>query len=191
MVHLLAFDGKEDDRRQGKLGRILHDFSKWAIRKAVDRIHNKMLPVIEYKKKTGWHKEHIKAIEEGWNWVISLDELPINLGIGGFKGANDINRKLYMQLRDIFLVHLDEDTHYDMRMLVLLKWIHEHWDRIEEAANASYNLMNFHEIYKDLLALSEPLPLDDGKEEKEIDYPEFEARLLRRAGEKHGMGNDG
>ena len=179
MTHLLAYDGTADNQRQGKLGKILHDFSKWMIRGFSTQLHKKMLPVIEYKKKNGWIKEHITAMDEGWKWVMSLDELPLNKGIGGFKGADDKNRKFFSEIGDIAFTHLDEDTHYDIRMLLWLKWVHEHWGRFEQSAESAYQLLNFGELYKDLLALSEPLPLDDGKDDFNEDYTALEKRLSK------------
>lgn len=164
VVHLLAWDGINDNQRQGKLGKIMHDSGKWIIRESVNALHNHMNPVFEYKKSEGWHKDHVKAMEEAIDWVISLDDLPLNIGkINGFKGQNDKNRKLFMQLKDIMLTLLDEDTHYDIRVLLVLKWIHDHWERFEISAEQAHQIMNFENIYRDLLELSKPLPVDDGK----------------------------
>lgn len=187
MAHLLAFDGTEDNQRQGRLGRILHDFSKWMIRGAVDRVHNRMKDVIDYKKKNGWIKDHIAAMDEGWKWVQSLDEMPINGVIGGFKGPGDLNRKLFGQLGEICFTHLDEDSFYDIHFLLWLKWVHEHWERFEQSAESAYQILNFGNLYKDLLSYTEPLPVDDGSDENdepETDYIALEKRLKA---DKDGM----
>lgn len=179
VVRLLAYDGNEDNQRQGKLGIILHDFSKWMIRGMTDKVHAKMKPVINYKRENGWLKDHIKAMEEGWKWVISLDELPLNHSIGGFKGADDKNRKFFLQAGEIAFTHLDEDTFYDIHFLLWLKWIHEHWDRFEQSAEAAYQILNFENLYKDLLEWSKPLPQDENEQdEKEINYIEMEKKLI-------------
>ena len=167
---------------------LLHDFSKWMIRGIVDKVQKKMEPVIIYKKENGWIKEHVAALEEGWNWVIELDEHPVNNKIGGFTGGpDDKNRKFFTNLRDIVLVHLDEDSHYDMRFLMMLKWVHEHWDRFEQSAETSYQIMNFHNLYAELLEGSKPLPVDDGTDEyspEKIDYIAMEKKLRE---DKNGM----
>src|SRR3990167_4763779 len=189
MVQLLAYDGADYNQRGGKLGSICHDFSKWMMRKFVDKLHRKMLPVIEYKRKNGWVKDHTAAMEEGWKWVMSLDELQINRGIGGFKGEDDGNRRFFNELGDIAFTHLDEDTHYDMRMLLWFKWIHEHWDRFEQSAESAYQILNFGELYKDLLGLSEPLPLDDGEDDADVDYAALNKKLggVRKGEDPNGM----
>lgn len=183
MVHLLAYDGIKDNERQGTLGRIMHDTSKWFMRESVNGLHRHMKPVFNYKRANGWHKEHITAMGEAIDWVVSLDEIPINARIGGFKGPDDKNRRLFLQMKDIFLTLLDEDTHYDIRVLLVLKWIHEHWDRFEIAAEQAYQIQNFSNLYKDLLALSEPLPVDDGNG-KDDNY-KIDAR------KKYGLERDG
>src|SRR3990167_9880643 len=188
VVHLLAYDGKKDNERFGKLGILLHDKFKWFIRKMIEKAHGKMEPVLEYKRENGWVNDHVAAMDEGWQWVISLDELPVNIGIGGFKGQDDVNRKLFRQGGELTFTLLDENTHYSIRVMLWLKWIHEHWDRFEIAANQAYQIQNFGNLYKDLLALSEPLPVDDGKDVYEPDYIKLGKMIEAK---KNGMERNG
>lgn len=134
----------------------------------ISRLHKKMEPVIEYKKENGWIKNHIRVMDESWKWVISLDDLPINVGIGGFKGSDDKNRKMMQDLGDIIFTHLDEDTHWDIRVLMFMYACHKRWSELEQSVESAHQIMNFGNLYRDLLELSKPLPLDDGKGKDDI-----------------------
>lgn len=181
VAHLLAHNGTADDERQGAIGVALHDHTKWMIRKGVDIAWMKYSKVHDYKQKNGWIKDHIAAMDEGWKWVMSLDDLPINIGnIGGFKGKDDKNRTMLYRAGQMFFGLNDEDSHWDMRVLLFLKWCHEHWDRFEASAEQAYQIMNFDYLYKDALELSAPLPEDDGVDDETVDYIKMEKNLLRK-----------
>lgn len=178
MVHLLAYEGKDYNQKGGFLGRIMHDSGKLMIRKLLKIVHGKYEPVIKYKHETGWIKDHVAAWEEAVDWVISLDEMPINKSMFNFTGPDDPNRLFFLRLKDLFCVMMDEDTHYDIRVLLVMKWVHEHWDRFERSAEQAYQLANFGNLYKDLLEFTKPLPLDDGIDENDIDYIAMERGAL-------------
>lgn len=137
-----------------------------------------MKPVIEYKQQNGFVNPGVESLAEGWKWVMSLDEIDVNYGIGGFKGADDKNRKFFNELGDITFTILDEDTHYAIRLFLWLKWIHENWEKVEIQAEQAHQIMNFGNLYKDLLELSKPLPLDDGKDVEEVDYKKLNDKKL-------------
>lgn len=184
--HLLAQDGTNDNQRQGKLGTILHDNLKWMIRSFIAAGHKKALPVIEYKRENGWIKPHVAAMDENWQRILSLFKVPINKGIGGFSGPDDKNLRMFNQIGDIVHTIIDEDSHYDMIFLLQLKFIHENWHLFEESAEQAYQIANFHNTYRDILEYTKPLPLDDGKDDVQIDYVKMEEKLKQtKKGEDH------
>lgn len=183
VASLLAHDGVKDNQRQGKLGVALHDHTKWVIRKGVDLAWMKYKPVHEYKQQHGYIKDHVAALDEGWAWVMSLYDLPLNtVKFAGFKGADDKNRQMLYRSGQMFFGITDEDSHWDVPILVMLKWVHEHWDRFERSAEQAYQLANFNNLYRDLLELSTPLPEDDGIDDVEINYKAMEKKLKKSKG---------
>lgn len=169
MLNLLAKDGTAYDQRGGFLGRLLHDFTKWAIRRAVRKIARRMRPVTEWKLKKGWVNPEIGLLYDDFNWLISLDEAPTEPG--AFRGPDDKNRALFQDLRDIMCVMLDEDTHYGIRFWVLMHRIHEkRWEEAYSIAmNRSNAFFNYREIYAGLLERSKPLPRLEDERIKSIE----------------------
>lgn len=162
---LLAFDGVEHNRRQGFLGRLLHDTTKWMIHRYVDSVHKKMKPVIEYKIKTGWINEQVEQLYKDWTWVIELDKREEAKKFGGFRGPADKNLQLFEKMRDIACVILDEDTHYSMRAFMFLAKVNDGWDtKYADIANRANVMFRYKEIYFEMKERTKPLPkLDDIK----------------------------
>jgi len=176
MTQLLAYNGTAYNQRQGRLGKLLHDNAKWFIRKASTTCHRMMVPIFKYHEKNKPNMPGVDALEEAFNFVISLDDLPVNKGIGGFKDipGGDQNKKLFMEMRDILCAILREDSHYHMRTMVLLKYVHDHWDeRFEIASNQADHLLRFGEMYGELIESLKKLPEDDGMDVEDIDMVEF------------------
>lgn len=170
---------------QTKLGHIMHISGKQLMRKFISMAHKHYEPVIEYKHKTGWIKDHVNAQEEGWRWIESLYMQPINAEAGGWTNSDGVlkdgvNKKMFNDVLELFWLMQDEDSAYDIPWLLYLKWVHEHWDRFEKSAQMAYNIMNFGNLYADLLEWSKPLPLDDGTDDDEddIDYVGNEKKIL-------------
>ena len=170
MINLLAKDGTRYNERQGYLGRIMHDFSKWMMRRAVDKIAKRMAPVIKYKMQTGWCNPEISLLYEDMSWMIGLDEKEAEkTKIGGFTGGkNDVNRRFFTNLRDIICTTLDEDTHYNLRLWVLMHRMHEQrWkEAYEVAMNRSNAFFNYREIYEAVLARHDDTPLPQLEDEE-------------------------
>lgn len=154
MVHLLAYDGNAENQRQGKLGKLLHDFSKWAIRESVEKIWTKMKPVIEYKIKTGWINPEIGKLYEDLTYVINFYEDDKY----GFKGPDDKNRKFFHHLRDILCVQLDEDTHYLLFVGMVMQRMFEQKEEYEALMNRSNAFFRWREIYNGLKERTAELP---------------------------------
>lgn len=173
LLNLLAKDGTAYNERQGLLGRLLHDITKWAIRRSVHGIAKKLKPVTDYKMKTGWINPEVGLLYDDLTWLIRMDENGGKDHIGGFTGGeNDANRRFFTDLRDIVTTILDEDTHYNIRFWVLQHRIHE--NRWNEAYNIAFNrsnaFFNYRQIYQDLISRWEPLPkLEDMPEITGID----------------------
>jgi hypothetical protein len=141
MVELLAKDGTADNQRQGRLGRLLHDFSKWAIRKAITRERKRLDPVLKYKKEHGgWLNPDIQALYDDFTWVISRDELKTQYM--GFNGPDDANKKMLEDLRDIVCCHLDEDSHWHLRWAMLLYRINHRWSEYEIECTKAYHFLS-------------------------------------------------
>ena len=170
-----------------KLGKIMHNTGKNLMRAQIDIVHKHYEPVLKYKRETGWIKDHVAAEQEAWNWIEQLYDIPINSKVGGWHGdPNGRNRKMFHNILDIVFTIQDEDSAYDIPMLLWLKWIHEHWDRFERSAEQAYQIMNFANLYKDLLELATPLPQDDGKDYQDPDYIKLD-KGLKKSGEKNGI----
>ena len=163
-----------------KLGKYLHIDVKELTRKLISVGYKKYKPVIEYKEKNGWIKDHVKADLESFDFVAKLMMIPMNVeSMVGWKDENDNNYKMLKQMMEIKAVIQDEDSFYDMIELVRLKWIHEHWDRYEASAEKAYQLANFPNFYADLMALYEPLPQDEEDiPEDTIDYIKIEEAIV-------------
>jgi hypothetical protein len=157
MGHLLAWDGTDDNQRQGKLGILMHDTSKWFIRKNVAAGHKLMTPLFKHVEETGgYQNEYVNVIRDMFDFIISIDEQPVNWGIGGFKGPDDANRKFFQQLRDIVCIMCDQDAHYGMRVLAGLYWLNEHFDRIAIASQGAHDMLNFQEKYERIKEFTKP-----------------------------------
>jgi len=176
---LLAENGKFQGYAT-KLGKYLHIDVKELTRKLISVGYKKYKPVIEYKEKNGWIKDHVKADLESFDFVAKLMMIPMNVeSMVGWKDENDNNYKMLKQMMEIKAVIQDEDSFYDMIELVRLKWIHEHWDRYEASAEKAYQLANFPNFYADLMALYEPLPQDEEDiPEDTIDYIKIEEAIV-------------
>ena len=159
-IKLLAYDGKKDNQRFGKLGILLHDTTKWMIRTAITAIYRKMKPVIDYKLKEGWINPYVGQLYKDWTWTIQLDERKSNTKIGGFKGSDDKNRTMFHNMRDIVCTLLDEDTHYGIRVGVMMFRMHENWDKYEIAANSANEFMRYREMYERLKDIKDTDTLD-------------------------------
>ena len=184
---LLAKNG-EHQGYATKLGKYFHINMKELVRKMVAFGYKKHEKVIEYKKKNGWIKDHVAADLEGFEFVADLMTHPLNTQkqMSGWKDKNDPNYILLKRMFEMFALYRDEDSYYDMLFLVWMKWVHEHWDRYERSAEQAYQLVNFPNLYKDLLAWNEPLPQDDEDiEEDDIDYIASEEAI------KNGMERKG
>jgi hypothetical protein len=165
MTDLLAKDGTADNQRQGRLGILLHDLSKWAIRKAIQRERKRIQPVLDYyaSEHGEWLNPDIKQLYEDFNWLISLEELPNQYG--GFQKGEDVNRDMFHDLRDIMCVHLDQDTHYHLRFMALIYRIHANWPAYEIACTRAFHFldvtakrlgMTFEEVYQNLDGMTKP-----------------------------------
>ena len=149
---LLAYDGDKPHQRQGRLGILLHDTSKWMMKKYIERLHRKMQPVIEHKMEKGWVNPAVGQLYEDITWVIALHERPEIRDKGwGFKGADDVNRKFYTQLRDVACVHLDEDTVQSMFAFILAAKMFDGWDEKYCDVAGKFNVMlRYREIYGEM-----------------------------------------
>src|SRR3990167_5121057 len=171
-VDLLADEipGKKYNR-WSFLGRELHDFSKWMIRAAIDRIHGRMKPAINLKLQKGWNSPANALLYEDFNWLIALDKN--DKFAERFKMlAGQKNARLFEQTRDIFLTQIDEDTFYNIRFWLLMYRMHnsKRWPLYEQAMNQAnaifstarvYNPKTFAEIYDDLnQGKDEQLPVE-------------------------------
>ncbi len=171
-----------------KLGKIMHGSGKLIMRKCIRMVHGHYKPVLEYKKENGWIKDHVAAQQEAWDFIVNLYRHPINKHAGGWpEGGDDGNKIMFEGALGVFWLMQDEDSAYDIPWLLYMKWIHEHWDRFEQSAEHAYQIMNFPNMYRDMIEWSKPLPLDDGKDfDDDIDYVAAEKKLI---GDKNGMGN--
>jgi hypothetical protein len=168
MVHLLSYPGTKPDQKDGYFGKIMHGTGKWMMRAAIMRIHKHYMPVIEKKRAEGWHKDHVKALDKYWMNIINIFDDPINAKIGGFRSKDDPNRQIFIALNDIFLCMMDEDTFYELPTLLYLKSIHENWSIFEQQAAQAYNLLDFGNIYREILEYNKELE-DITDEEDMID----------------------
>ena len=145
-------------RRDSFLGRIMHDFGKFLIRAAVDRIHSKMEPVLDYKRKNGWINPEVEELEKDINWLIDLD-----------RNNPRPNKNLITfqeKLRDIVLVNLDEDSYYNLRFWFLMMRIQDNrwkdtYDIAMNRANAYFNYKTaYRQLYEELQGVNDSLPID-------------------------------
>ena len=166
-----------------KLGAYFHIDTKEVTRKFIALAWKKYEPLIEWKIKNGWMKDHVKAEIECFEFLASLMMHPLNgKALSGWKDENDPNYIMIKRMVYIYAFVRDEDSYYDMIALVMDKWKHEHWERYERSAEAAFQLVNFPIFYESLLnhkaAMEEPLPdITDEPDETKIDYIAMEKRL--------------
>lgn len=169
-----------------KLAAYLNIDVKNVTRIFINQAYKHYQPVIEYKLKHGWVKDHVRADIEAFDFVESLMRHPLNQSpnMNGWPTADDPNNKM---LRRLVLIHAairDEDSFYDILELVMDKWKHEHWDRYEKSAEWAYKLTGFPVLYANLLAhkeaIEEPLPdITDEPDDVKMDYIELEKRVKK------------
>jgi len=173
-----------------KLGEHFHIDTKELVRKLISLGYKKFSPIVAYKEKNGWIKDHVKADLESFDFVAKIMLHPMNHEhMAGWKDKNDPNYIMLKQIMEIKAVVQDEDSFYDMIELVRLKWVHEHWDLYEQSAEKAYQIINFPNFYKDLIEHSKPLPQlpkKEAPEEMEINYVEAEEELMRDGMERKG-----
>lgn len=166
-----------------KLGAYFHIDTKEVTRKFIGLAWKKYEPLIEWKLKNGWVKDHCAAEIECFDAIARLMMHPLNKkAMSGWKDENDPNYIMTRRVVYIATFIRDEDSYWDMLFLAMDKWRHEHWDRYERSAEQAYQLVSFPVMYRKLLehaeAMEEELPdITDEPDPQQIDYIKMEKRL--------------
>lgn len=180
---------------ESKEGFMFHGPGKRVLRKLISMGYSRYKGTVERKRGSqGYVKAHIAAYDEAWQWVRGLDHRPMKYPGGPQFGVQkgDVNDEMFQQITGVAFAMLDEDSFYDIRVLLWLKWIHEHWDRIEIAVNQAYALtFGFDKLYRNMVEWSKPLPQDKGRDFKEPDYVRLEKNAKKIVDDYDGMDSDG